>query len=502
MSNPLPIAVIQPPDEASESSEGRDASALQASGTPSKTASSTMNPRSTINRFGIVSVGALLVFSGLALGGTHLLRQTAEEDPNAVVVALPVETVRVESVKSYPVVRRYTGAVAALRSSELGFERSGELVWLGADRGDRVEAGTAIARLDTRNLEAQRQQLQAQRAQALALLEELQRGPRSEDIAAAQAAVQDLENQLELEQLRASRRQFLYETGAVSLEEYNIVAFGADALSERLDGARNNLQELLNGTRSEQITAQQAVVAQLEAAIAEIEITIDKSTLKAPFPGILAARHMDEGTVTGAGQPVVRLVEAAQPEVEVGVPVDAMAQIQTGQRYSVEINQDRYDATVVSILPEVDPASRTRTVILTLNSPTETAIGSSLAPEQIAQLEVTQAIATDGYWLPTTALVRSERGLWSSYALVPPEAATEQPQNVARGTSDTYQLERRDVEVLHTEGDRVLVRGTLNPGDMVVANGTQRLVPGQVVRPVSVQSLDQSDTSTDTGTSP
>ncbi|MBD2066202.1 efflux transporter periplasmic adaptor subunit, partial [Leptolyngbya sp. FACHB-671] len=40
-------------------------------------------------------------------------------------------------------------------------------------------------------------------------------------------------------------------------------------------------------------------------------------------------------------------------------------------------------------------------------------------------------------------------------------------------------LERRDVEVLHTETDRVLVRGLLQAGDRVVTEGIQRLVPGQ-----------------------
>jgi multidrug efflux pump subunit AcrA (membrane-fusion protein) len=37
---------------------------------------------------------------------------------------------------------------------------------------------------------------------------------------------------------------------------------------------------------------------------------------------------------------------------------------------------------------------------------------------------------------------------------------------------------RRLVEPLHSEGDRSLVRGTLRPGDQVIAAGTHRVVPG------------------------
>jgi len=57
--------------------------------------------------------------------------------------------------------------------------------------------------------------------------------------------------------------------------------------------------------------------------------------------------------------------------------------------------------------------------------------------------------------------------------------------------NSTFRVERRDVEILHTESDtsgkgkalRVLVRGMLQPGDRVIVGGTHRIVPGQLVRP-------------------
>ena len=67
-----------------------------------------------------------------------------------------------------------------------------------------------------------------------------------------------------------------------------------------------------------------------------------------------------------------------------------------------------------------------------------------------------------------------ERGLWSAYVVTLPASPS------AQGAGS--RVARRDVEVLHTEGDRVLVRGMLQPGDRVIASGTHRIVPGQVVR--------------------
>ena len=46
---------------------------------------------------------------------------------------------------------------------------------------------------------------------------------------------------------------------------------------------------------------------------------------------------------------------------------------------------------------------------------------------------------------------------------------------------------RRDVEVLYTNGDRVLVRGTLNPGNQVIVDGTHRFVSGQLVQPLKAE---------------
>jgi hypothetical protein len=53
-------------------------------------------------------------------------------------------------------------------------------------------------------------------------------------------------------------------------------------------------------------------------------------------------------------------------------------------------------------------------------------------------------------------------------------------------------VERRDVELLHSDGDRVYVRGTLSADETVVARGTHRLVHGQRVQVTNASSPNQS----------
>ncbi|NEO25716.1 MAG: efflux RND transporter periplasmic adaptor subunit [Kamptonema sp. SIO4C4] len=415
---------------------------------------------------GLLLLGAIPV-TQFAVG--QLSKPTPEENtPEANI--LPVETLTAEPVTGYEVSRTYTGEVAALRSSDVGFERSGQLVSVLVESGDRVTAGQPLARLDTQNLQTQRQQLLAEKSRAMAQLAELQAGPRQEDIAAARAEVQNIQEQLRLKQAQRSRREYLYNEGAISQEELDEFTYSENALEARLNKAQSNLAKLRNGTRPEQITAQEARIQQINANIADLDVTISKSTLKAPFAAIISDRQVDEGTVVSAGQPVVSLVENATPEIRVGIPAKVAQKMRVGQTQTVQLGEQNYNATISAILPEIDPETRTQTVVLDLKQ----AALRHINPGQTARIEITERITQNGYWLPTSALTEGVRGLWTCYILTP------SPEN-----PEVYQLQQQSVEIIHEQGDRVLVQGTIQPGDQLVATGVHRLVPSQKVRPVA-----------------
>jgi hypothetical protein len=92
---------------------------------------------------------------------------------------------------------------------------------------------------------------------------------------------------------------------------------------------------------------------------------------------------------------------------------------------------------------------------------------AKVSPREIARFKVIQNVATEGYWLPITALVKGDRGLWACYAVI--------------DENGNSKVERRLIEVLETNGKKVLVRGTIQAGDTIVIDGTQRLVPNQLV---------------------
>lgn len=424
------------------------------------------------NRRWLLGLGALglLLAVGIPLVQSRLAAQEAESAETSAVNILAVDTLTVAAVSSYDVARAYTGEIAALRSSDLGFTQSGELVQVLVAEGDRVSSGQTLAVLDTQRLLTQRRQLEAQLAQAQAQLLELQRGARREAITAAQAQVRDVDNQLALQRQQQERREFLYERGAISQEQLDEFSFGADALAARRDSAQSNLDELLNGTRPEQVAAQQAVVQQLQASIDSLDVDLNQSTLRAPFDGIIAVRQVDEGVVVGAGQTVVRLVESVAPEARIGMPTRAASRLRPGEAVTVNAGTERFSATVKAVLPEVDPDTRTQVVVFQL----EPEALSRVSPGETVRVGLSETVPTSGLWLPIEALTQDIRGLWSAYAVVPTEAE-----------AGAYQVQPKAVEILHQESDRVLVQGALQGGDRIVANGVHRLVLGQQVRPLS-----------------
>lgn len=383
---------------------------------------------------------------------------------------LIVETTTVQPVSSFEVAREYTGTIVARRVSELSFERPGLLHSVQVDQGATVTKGMPLATLDTEHLRTQRRESIARRDQATAVLKEMVAGPRQEDIDAARAHVESLEAEVELMKLQTDRSRRLLRKRAASQDQFDEFAFGLKARQALLRQAQHELGELVNGTRQEQIDAQSANVERIDAAIADIDVDLRKSELKAPFSGTIARRFADDGTVVGAGQQILKLVEDTALEAWVGLPVATSTGMLSNSVHRARIAGHMFDMRVCGRRPEVDLDTRTRTVIFKLDS----MASQHVVHGQIVRLQLEQLVTAAGYWVATTALTEGERGLWSCLVAVPDELRVSAKQ-------DQYRIERRDVEVLHTESDRVLVRGTLSSGDRVVVRGTHRISPGQAV---------------------
>ena len=410
----------------------------------------------------LLAVAAIAYFAGDTRGSG----ETPEPAQNA---PLPVETLVVRQVESIETERTYTGVLKASRASALSFERSGRLEEVLVADGQRVEAGDLLARLDTRNLLAQQRRLEAERAAAQALLDELEKGPRSQTIEASRARVRQLKAEWKLAQEEFGRADELLQRRAVSRSGHDAARFGEEAAEARFKAAEQVLLELEAGTRKERVAAQKAVVAQLDASLENLAVDLDESELKAPYAGRIAERRLDEGVVVSPGESLFRIVEDGDLEAWIGLPAKAAARMQAGDQHAVFVDGVDYAASVVGVLPELDAATRTRSVVFRLG-----AAAGQLSPSQVARVRLHDRQAARGFWVPTASLVRGDRGLWVAYVAEREDAAK------------TAKVAARTVELLHTQGSQSLVTGTMQDGDEVIASGAHRIAPGMRVAPVPI----------------
>ncbi|MEM7139094.1 MAG: efflux RND transporter periplasmic adaptor subunit [Myxococcota bacterium] len=261
---------------------------------------------------------------------------------------------------------------------------------------------------------------------------------------------------LDTAQLRAARKRIIAAL-AEAQAGVGISTLTADRLSQLADEefiSRQSADEAKFG-----LEAANAKKLELQAALAQVDVDLRKSRLLAPFSGIVSARMVDEGTVVAAGTPVVRFRESDQKEAVVGVPT--FVAIPVGTEQELELGGTVVRASVTAIVDDVDARTRTVTVIVALPDDVPAADG------EMVRLVHRRRVDGSGFWIPTTAMTEGFRGTWTVYSIKP--------------EGEDQVVAREAVEVLHTETDRVFVRGTLEPGDRIIATGLHRVVPGQRV---------------------
>lgn len=380
---------------------------------------------------------------------------------------------RVQHQDQYTTSYPYTGMLVASRESNLGFERSGKVIHVEYDEGDRVQTGEILAQLDTDLLKVKQKELGAFQAEAQARLDELQTGPRLENISEAKSDVERWQAQLEIAELSYQRMETLVKQKSVSVQKRDEALYAKDSAKAQLDAAKQRLLLLQNGTRAEQLEAQTALLNRIQAQIETVETESKKSSLIAPYHGIVTQRYIDEGTVLPAGSPVLHLIESGTMTARIGIPYIHAGLLQTSASHSISIHEKPYQATLRSILPVRDPQIRTVTALFDVDTADD-----SVRVGDLVKIHIEQTVNKKGVWLPISSLTESVRGLWACYIVEPVSDAS---------ANTVYQVTRREIDIQHTENGRVYVQGMIQDGELVITKGVHNVVPDQQV---TVQLLD------------
>ncbi len=350
------------------------------------------------------------------------------DDQAALDHALAVNTTTIQAVTHYQVKQKYSGSIVAGRESDHGFDRAGLLADILVDEGAKVKKGDILAHLDMRRFDARARELDASLVQTAAL---------------------EMESKALFDRAEAnfSRYQVLLEKKHISEQKFDQVKFDLIALKARKAAA-------------------EAAVTKAQAALESLKIERDMATLTARFDGSVIRRYLDEGSTLGAGTPVIRLIEDSKLEIHVGLPATAVAALIMGKDYKFNYQGGDIITRLRAILKRLDQSTRTVTAIFDVATDS-----MNIRAGDLAQLALNKDIQQAGFWLPSSALAESRRGLWSVYSLKP-----------YKGYENYATLSRQELQVLYTDANRVFVRGTLQDGDRIITGGIHRLAPNQLVR--------------------
>jgi HlyD family secretion protein len=194
--------------------------------------------------------------------------------------------------------------------SLVGFKVQGRLDELFVEEGQSVHVGDLIARLDNKDYMQQVSADEAALGSREAELDLALAGSRTQEIKAAEQAVLDAQADMELKKVEFQRNQALYErNAAVSAETRDVAATNLKRAQATYERNKQTHDELLEGTRKEQIAINRANVNTARQNLGLSRIRLEYTSLFAPKTGVVTVRQAELGEVMQPGTPVVTIAD-------------------------------------------------------------------------------------------------------------------------------------------------------------------------------------------------
>ncbi|ETT05406.1 HlyD family secretion protein [Providencia alcalifaciens] len=222
---------------------------------------------------------------------------------------------------------------------DIATKTAGRIDTILVKEGDFVQQGQELARMDTRALQEQLHEVQAQLRQAISAVATAESGlvQRKSEKLAAQAVVRQREAELDAAQKRLNRSRVLVKTKAVSQQQ-------VDDDTAQMQGAKAALEasKAQVAASTAAIDSAQAGIVQaknrVEAATAtERRITADleDSILKAPRSGRVQYRVAEPGEVLGAGGRVLNMVDLSDVYMTFFLPTEQAGKAALGSEVHI-----------------------------------------------------------------------------------------------------------------------------------------------------------------------
>jgi multidrug efflux pump subunit AcrA (membrane-fusion protein) len=327
-----------------------------------------------------------------------------------------------------------------------------------------VKAGEIIAVLESRDL-------QAQRAEAVAALNEARANERSTITGAIpktnaedQKALMDARAKVNNARAIYERRRVLFEKGGISKKDLEQSQLDLTTAEDELKLQDQTVALRTHALNPNDRALAAARTAQAQQRVATLDAQLSYATIRAPISGIVTDQFQYEGEFASEGGKLVTIADTSNVIVKAPFPDTAVAQLKTGDAATVvatDSSAEEMHGQITLLSRSSDPANRSVEVWVTLGNSAGT-----LRVNGAAQVTVFANSKNDAVIVPTSAVTLESSNANEGTVIVVDE------QNIAHETKVTTGIRTADkIEIV--EG--------LQGGETVVIEGNYALPDGTKV---------------------
>jgi len=222
-----------------------------------------------------------------------------------------------------------------VRQVELGFRVAGRLQTVNFEEGQLVRAGTLMASLDAHPFEDEMHVAEADVAAQEANLQKLLAGNRAPEIARARAAVDEAAASQQNARTTLRRAQMLLDSGAMPPSTYDDAVAASRVADARVASASQEHRLLVQGFRSEDISAGRAMLQASRARLNAAETSLADTRLLAPSDGVVISRVREPGAIVSPSDVIYVLSLTQSVWVRAYVAEPQLGELRLGMEVSV-----------------------------------------------------------------------------------------------------------------------------------------------------------------------
>jgi len=273
-----------------------------------------------------------------------------------------------------------TGYIIAAHKIEVAAKVSGKVAWIAVEKGDRVQQGQELVRLEDPEYRAQVLQAQGEVDNLRAKLAELERGARPQEIAKAKADFESAKADLVNDEVTLKRTRLLATDGVVARQTLDDAQDRYDAQQGKVSSLEQTYELERLGPREEEIASMRAQLDQAKGVLAYATAQLEGTIICAPVSGTILERNVEKGEFVttgfvgdkGAKGYVVSLADLDDLEVELDIDQNNFAKLKPSQPAVVTTDaypDRKYSGRIVEVSPEADRQKATIQVKVKIQNP-------------------------------------------------------------------------------------------------------------------------------------